>query len=66
MHHYLGAASAMIGGGRELNSAPVALLNRAGFANGNLAERLAYLPPIQPRQTIISPFVPAPLFQRAA
>jgi hypothetical protein len=39
---------------------------RVGLANGDLAERLAYQPPIQPRQTIISPFVPLPLFQRAA
>ena len=39
---------------------------RVALANGDLAERLAYQPPIQPKQTIISPFVPAPLFQRAA
>jgi hypothetical protein len=39
---------------------------RVALANGDLAERLAYQPPIQPRQTIISPFVPLPLFQRAA
>jgi hypothetical protein len=35
---------------------------RVALANGNLAERLAYRPPLQPRQTIISPFVPIPLF----
>jgi hypothetical protein len=39
---------------------------RVALANGDLAERLIYQPPIQPRQTIISPFVPVPLFQRAA
>ena len=39
---------------------------RVALANGDLAERLAYRPPIQPRQTVISPFVPVPLFQRAA
>lgn len=39
---------------------------RIALANGDLAKRLAYQPPIQPRQTIISPFVPAPLFHRAA
>ena len=39
---------------------------RVALANGELAERLAYQPPIQPKQTIISPFVPVPLFQRAA
>ena len=39
---------------------------RVALANGDLAERLAYQPPIQPGQTIISPFVPVPLFQRAA
>jgi hypothetical protein len=39
---------------------------RAALANGDLAERLTYQPPIQPRQTIIPPFVPVPLFQRAA
>jgi len=39
---------------------------RVALANGDLAERLAYQPPIQPRQTVISPFVPLPLFQRAA
>jgi hypothetical protein len=39
---------------------------RVALANGDLAERLTYQPPIQPRQTIISPFVPVPLFQRAA
>lgn len=36
------------------------------LANGDLSERLDYRPPIQPSQTIISPFVPLPLFQRAA
>lgn len=39
---------------------------RVALANGDLAERLAYRPPVQPRQTIISPFVPLPLFLRAA
>jgi hypothetical protein len=39
---------------------------RVALANGDLAERLAYQPPIQPGQTLISPFVPVPLFQRAA
>lgn len=38
---------------------------RVAVANGDLAEPLAYQPPIQPRQIIISPFVPVPLFQRA-
>ena len=39
---------------------------RVALANVELAERLAYQPPIQPKQTIISPFVPVPLFHRAA
>ncbi|NJM82538.1 MAG: hypothetical protein HC844_08580 [Tabrizicola sp.] len=39
---------------------------RVARANGDPAERLAYQPPIQHRQTITSPFVPIPLFQRAA
>ncbi len=39
---------------------------RVFLANGDLAERLAYQPPKQPLQAIISPFVPIPLFQRAA
>jgi len=39
---------------------------RVALANGDLADRLAYLPPEQPRQTIVSPFVVVPLFQRAA
>jgi hypothetical protein len=39
---------------------------RVALANCDLAERLAYRPPVLPRQTIISPFVPLPLFQRAA
>ena len=39
---------------------------RVALANGDLAERLAYRSPIQPGQTIISPFVPVPLFQSAA
>ncbi len=39
---------------------------RVALANGGLAERLTCQPPIQPRQTITSPFVPVPLFQRAA
>jgi hypothetical protein len=39
---------------------------RVALANRDLAERLAHQPHIQPRQTTISPFVPVPLFQRAA
>jgi hypothetical protein len=39
---------------------------RVAIANGDLADRLAYQPPIQPGQTLISPFVPVPIFQRAA
>ena len=39
---------------------------RVALANGDLAERLADRPPVRPRQTIISPYVPVPLFQRAA
>lgn len=39
---------------------------RVALANGDLADRLAYQPPIQSGQTLISPFVPVPLFQRAA
>jgi hypothetical protein len=39
---------------------------RVALTNGELTERLAYRPPVQPSQTIISPFVPLPLFQRAA
>ena len=39
---------------------------RVALANGDFAERLAYQPPVQPRQAIVSPFVPVPLFQRAA
>ena len=36
------------------------------IANGDFADRPAYRPPIQPEQTLISPFVPVPLFQFAA
>ena len=39
---------------------------RIALANGDLEHRLAYPPPEQPRQNIISPFVPGPLFQCAA
>jgi hypothetical protein len=39
---------------------------RVAIANGDLADRLAYQPPVQPGQILISPFVPIPLFQRAA
>jgi hypothetical protein len=39
---------------------------RVALANGDLADRLAFQPPIQPRHTTISPFVPLHLFQRAA
>ncbi|MEO8243327.1 MAG: hypothetical protein ABI832_13545, partial [bacterium] len=39
---------------------------RVAVANGDLADRLAYQPPVQPRQAVVSPFVPVPLFQRAA
>ena len=39
---------------------------RVALANGDLADRLAYQPPVEPRQTVISPFVQLPLFQRAA
>lgn len=39
---------------------------RVALANGDLAKRLAYRPPIQSKQTIISPFVPVPLFRDAA
>jgi hypothetical protein len=39
---------------------------RTALANGSRADRLAYQPPIQPGQTLISPFGPVPLFRRAA
>jgi hypothetical protein len=39
---------------------------RVALANGELAERLAYKPPEQQRQAIVSPFVPLPLFLRTA
>ena len=39
---------------------------RVVVANGDLEDRLAYQPPVQPQQAIISPFVPVPLFQTAA
>ena len=39
---------------------------RVAIANGDLAERLGYQPPSQPKQPVISHFVPVPLFQRAA
>ncbi len=39
---------------------------RVALANDDLSEHLACQPPLQRRQTIISPFVPLPLFQRAA
>jgi hypothetical protein len=50
----------------SVRGANLLLQVRVALANGDLAERLAYRPPIQPRQTIISPFVSLPLFQRAA
>ena len=50
----------------SVRGANLLLQVRVALANGDLAERLAYRPPVQPRQTIISPFVPLPLFQRAA
>ena len=39
---------------------------RVAVANGDFADRLAYQPLVQPRQAIVSPFVPLPLLQRAA
>jgi hypothetical protein len=42
------------------------LQGRVAVANGDLANRLAYQPPMQTSQTIVLPFVPVPLFQRAA
>jgi len=39
---------------------------RVALANGDLEERLAYKPTVQPRYPVISRFVPGPLFQRAA
>ena len=39
---------------------------RVAIANGDLADRLAYQPPIQSGQALISPFVPDPRFQHAA
>jgi hypothetical protein len=50
----------------SVRGANLLLQVRVALANGDLAERLAYRPPVRPRQTIISPFVPVPLFQRAA
>jgi hypothetical protein len=38
---------------------------RVALANGDLAERLAYKPPEQPKQPLISHFVPVSRFQRA-
>jgi hypothetical protein len=48
------------------NGANLLLQVRVALANGDLAERLAYRPPPQPKQPVISHFVPVPLFQRAA
>lgn len=39
---------------------------RVALANGDLEDHLAYQPPVRPRQPIVSPFVPVPLFQNAA
>jgi hypothetical protein len=50
----------------SVRGANLLLQVRVALANGDLAERLAHRPPEQPRQTIISPFVPVPLFQRVA
>jgi hypothetical protein len=50
----------------SVRGANLLLQVRVALANGDLAKRLAYRPLAQPRQTIISPFVPLPLFQRAA
>lgn len=44
----------------------VPMKSRVALANGDFVERLAYKTPVQTSQTIISPFVPIPLFQRAA
>ena len=48
------------------NGANLLLQVRVALADGDLAERLAYRPPAQPKQPVISHFVPAPLFQRTA
>ena len=42
------------------------LQGRVAAANGDLADRLACRPLVQPRQAIILPFVPKPNLQRAA
>lgn len=50
----------------SVRGANLLLQVRVALANGDLAERPADRPPVRPRQTIISPYVPVPLFQRAA
>ena len=39
---------------------------RVAIANDDLEERLTYKPPARPRYPTISPFVPVPLFKKAA
>jgi hypothetical protein len=48
---------------RGANPLPQVLV---ALANGDLAERLAYLSTSQLSQTLMSTFVPVPLFRRAA
>jgi hypothetical protein len=43
------------------NGANLLLQVRVALANGDLAERLAYRPPAQPKQPVISHFVPVRL-----
>ncbi|MEO8244197.1 MAG: hypothetical protein ABI832_17980, partial [bacterium] len=50
----------------SVGGANLLLQVRVAVANGDLADRLAYQTPVHPRQAIISPFVPVPLFQHAA
>lgn len=44
------------------NGANLLLQVRVAIANGDLAERLGYRPPAQPKQPVISHFIPVPLF----
>ncbi len=48
------------------NGANLLLQVRVALADGDLAERLAYRLPAQPKQPVISHFVPVPLFQCTA
>lgn len=50
----------------SVRGANLLLQVRVAPAHGDFPERLAYKTPLQTRHTVISPFVPIPLFRRAA